>query len=203
MNKTLNCLQIGIQMFAEYTYLVGCPDSRDEIIWKPTGYSSSDEWHYYGVDGDPICVLGWHNKRIPKTTWINTYLDQSPGLVKSEDIVDMFYEHQNQVNHNNFFVGKITLSQLIRDLNLEHIEILVMDIEGSELPVFLEYDWHVKPKYLIVETHSESITCMLTQLFEKKEYRQVHKVPTNSGMTTELVYIDKEDYYPFFDCRSV
>ena len=198
-----NCLQIGIQKFAEYTYLVGYPDERDKSIWKPTEYSKNDQWNYYGVDGDPLCILEWHKKRIPNTTWVNTYLDKEPGLVRSEEIADMFFEHQAELNTNSFFVGKITLSQLIKGLNLNEIELFVMDIECSELPVFLEYDWCVRPKYLVIETHSESITCILNQLFEKQEYRKIHEVPTNAGITSELVYMNNEHSYPFYDCRSI
>ena len=182
----LNCLQIGIQKFAEYTYLVGHQDSRDDKIWKPPDLLPSDKWNYYGVDGDPSCILDWNSKCIPNTKWINVFLDTQSGIINVNSIPDSlnFYSEE----FRNLFVGKLTLSQLISSLEIKTLEILVMDIEGLELEVFSEYNWNLRPKYLIVETHTENIKNSLIGLFLNNGYQEIKQIPTNANRTTELVY---------------
>lgn len=184
----LNCLQIGIQDFAEYTYLVGCPDKRDADIWKPPDLSPDGNWYYYGVDGDPLCILDWSNKNIPNTNWINVFLAREAGIVNANEINDMLWSSREQLGQN-YFVGKITLSQLVKNLNVDNLEILAMDIEGYEFEAFHSYDWSIKPRYLIVETHSEDIKNSLAELFVNNGYKEVEQILRNGDVTTELVYI--------------
>ena len=185
-SNQLNCLQIGIQKFAEYTYLVGYKDTRDDQIWKPPDLFPSDKWNYYGVDGDPACILDWNNKCIPNTKWINVFLDTQSGIVNVNSIPDSlnFYSAE----FRNLFVGKLTLSQLISNLNITELEILIMDIEGYEQKVLHEYDWNIKPKYLIIETHTEDIKNALMGLFILHGYQEIEQRLTNAGQTTELIY---------------
>ena len=183
----LNCIQIGIDQSAEYTYLVGCPDSNDSLIWKPPDYNSSPQWDYYGVDANPLCILDWNKKQIPQTKWINVFLAKEAGIAETFEIGNIRSEHVSELG-NNLYIGKITLSQLIRNLGLNNIEILVMDIEGYELEVFYEYDWQIKPRYLIVETHSNQTCEALCQLFRNHGYNELEKRLTNNESTTEIIF---------------
>lgn len=187
--KKLNCLQIGIHAYAEYAYLVGYPDvARDRLIWKPSDLPEDATWDYYGVDGDPICILDWCDKKIPNSHWINVFLWNGTGIIRANEIKDALPTSQNRFDPN-FFVGSITLSQLIRSLDIDDLEILAMDIEGCEMEVFHEYDWSLRPRYLIVETHSDDIKISLANLFISHGYIEVDQILTNSGMTTELIYL--------------
>ncbi len=184
--KLLNCIQVGIANNAEYTYLVGHQDPSDKPVWKPEEYTPSENWNYYGVDADPMSILNWNKYEIPNTKWINVFLAQEPGIAETFEISGMNKDHQADIGLD-VYVGKITLTQLINNLKLDEIEILVMNINGHEFEVFHEYDWQIKPKYLIVETHSDDIENTLSGLFEAQGYVSIEKRNTDQN-TTEIIY---------------
>ena len=185
----LNCLQIGFGNSAEYTYLVGHQTEQTNSVYRPEDLSPSDRWYYYGVDSDPVNTVDWNQKQIPNTNWINVFISNEPGVINIESVENMAPRNK-QLLGQTFFVGKITLSQLIENLNLNSLEILAMDLNGYEIEVFDEYDWDIKPQYLIIEAINSDITIKdsLAQLFANNGYEEVTQTLRNDNISTELVY---------------
>lgn len=59
-------------------------------------------------------------------------------------------------NSSNYDIHGISIAQLCNDFNLSHIDILKIDIEGSEKEVFEKYtSWLSNVKNLMIETHED------------------------------------------------
>jgi len=75
------------------------------------------------------------------------------------------------------YVESITIQQIIQDFNLEKIDILKIDIEGSEYDLFAkDTEWLSHVKCLIIETHDnirQGSTKMLFNAISSFDYRMV------------------------------
>ena len=180
--EILNCVQIGVKDSAEYTYLVGYQAENDDHTWKPKEYLPSGNWDYYGVDPNPLNIFDWSSKKIPNTKWINVFLAPETGIAETFEIDHIDQNNKSELGEH-LFIGKITLSQLINDLKLDEIEILAIDVGGHELEIFYEYDWNIKPKYLIVKTYSDEIQGSIDELFTTYNYKKLENDQSN-----EIIY---------------
>jgi hypothetical protein len=50
-----------------------------------------------------------------------------------------------------------SLTELVNYSDLDHIDLLDVDTEGTELEVLQSYDWHIKPKCVLVEYNNSAI----------------------------------------------
>ncbi|MDR2509119.1 MAG: FkbM family methyltransferase [Spirochaetaceae bacterium] len=83
----------------------------------------------------------------------------------------------------------ITVSEIMRQFNIESIDILKMDIEGAEKEVFESCDdWVDKTKCVIVELHERMKKgCYKAFLKIKNSFDQI-------GQSGEDIYLSKNDY---------
>lgn len=78
---------------------------------------------------------------------------------------DKIYGHSGKANPAKYEVGEnviigeekiesITLSQILKELDVENIDILKMDIQGAEIEAFDDWEiWLPKVRLLFIETH--------------------------------------------------
>jgi FkbM family methyltransferase len=68
---------------------------------------------------------------------------------------DMIHDNNQRINGNNSqLVRAITLSDVIRDYEIDRIDLLKLDIEGSEREVFSDYDsWIGQVDSILMELH--------------------------------------------------
>lgn len=172
-------IQVGLHTTIEYLYLTR-PNWRDlhkaqlNVNKLPEHLHRFDRWLLYAVDSDPrsidhilksyklndhvqvICTHIYHDRRIIRT--YEAFEDQP------------FYPYVPTIQPNDF----------INRLELEHIDALKLDIEGTELELFTYWLPDITPTFIAVETHNEIITKELQGFLTKvRGYEIVYEQPTN------------------------
>jgi len=65
--------------------------------------------------------------------------------------------NEHAINHipniitENIQVETTTLNQIVQELNINEIELLHLDTEGHEYEILMDYNFKIKPKYIIFE----------------------------------------------------
>ena len=105
-------------------------------------------------------------------------------------IKNLVYRADNEIiYHNNFQIGgenstvgskSISLKTLLERRIKKRVGLLAMDVEGAELEIFKGYDWSQKPKFLVVEVHSQDEILELKNLITAQGYRLVEVTRTGS-----------------------
>ena len=178
-NNTGICIQIGLLSTIEMAYLT-------ESDWKKKGEEQPqlnqipvfdyDQWSLYAVDCDPVSISviqQQYNK--PNLFLVCAYVSTPDIIIKD--------------NKTNILVPSISLSELINRLELPRVDILKMDIEGSELEVLTNYDFIVKPHYISVESHevfNKGCTKLLKTSLENQGYEIINTAYTNMAKTIEI-----------------
>lgn len=87
------------------------------------------------------------------------------GVLHAEGtVVELFYDAEQRSNRgcsiypnpkipHSIFVAAFTLKQLISRFNLAFIDILRFSIAGSEFPVLENYEFHIRPRIIMVAPH--------------------------------------------------
>ena len=189
------CVQIGLHDVAEYLYLA--KPNWKEVIGKQKELkqipgSVADRftcWRYYGVDADVGSIVKMLEKYgdVPSASWVQAAVGLSS--IQLMKLRSYFVR--------GHFVGfACSLHHLFRLLKLTQVDALVVDIEGGELRMFENYDWHIKPAYISVEVHGDHNRTSTTnpamlnkhidiihRILTGKGYKQVNKAWTNFNTT--------------------
>ena len=175
------CVQIGLHQTAEYLYLVR-PDWRDLIgqqdLLKQIPDSLADKfesWRYYGVDSDVASIVKMLEKygNVPYSSWIQAAV----GLPN-----DQFLKVRSYFSGGSFLGFGCSLQRLFRLLDLSQVDVFIIDIEGGELRLFENYDWHIKPAYISVEVHGDhSNTSHTDRVLLEKNITFLHGFLTSKG----------------------
>lgn len=174
------CIQIGLKRTAELLYLTR-PD------WKsimPTVAEENkrlytefdfDRWDYFGIDCDPGSITGMLGGdvrtredfpyNVDNAHWINCLIVpcQKPYLRKIKSAICT----------EECYVVSVSLEFIVQQLNLPKIDVLVMDIEGDEVDVLGNYNFDIKPSYIIVETHSNRE--LIENILHSQNYVQIYE----------------------------
>ena len=200
---TGTCLQIGLDGIAEYIYLTH-PNWKDHMhahieplkhVPKALDYK---EWQYFGVDVNPTsidfmayryrlknakfiiaCVKGDN-----KVGFVNYVISRIAGDIYKKNVT---YELNNDLVQTCYVV-KMSLSTLINLLGLQTLDVLAVDIEGTEQEIFENYDWKIKPRYISVEMHHLFPNFTMNQqefeaIFTRQGYKKINEEDTN-GLPT-------------------
>ena len=189
------CVQIGIKATAEFAYLAD-RDWREKSVpeLKQIPNTVADgitDWQYYGVDADVNSIASMLQKyRSPQMQWVNAYIGTEIG--KLSDVTSLMPGTPMSI----FKGATTTLKNLFSDLGLAAVDVLAIDIEGSELEVLSAYDWSLKPRYITVEAHGDprvpncanpnllnANTETLITLLESQGYTLQSKTDTNWNKT--------------------
>ena len=90
------------------------------------------------------------------------------------------------------------LDQIIADLRLTRLDLLALDIEGTEVELIQNYSWHLKPTFLTIEYHDEYVLMpkhAFENLITRQGYTKINQQPTNYSPgrgiypTTEFQFI--------------
>ena len=150
------CLQIGLNKTSEYLYLVDPTynDFEGDAPREIPPHISFKSWKYYGVDCDPcsICRMLETHQFNENAEWIVAAINEGvdPYLFRYGS---WFVGEVNK--HPSFYVPSISLDRLIDSLGFGKLDVLAIDIEGLEFPVFRSYSWRIKPEFIAVESHDE------------------------------------------------
>jgi FkbM family methyltransferase len=81
-------------------------------------------------------------------------------------------------NENSALVRTISMKTLCNRFNINRIDILKIDIEGTEKRLFEEdIDWLEKVKYLLIEFHSDAIKAFCIEILVSKSF-MMHPIKT-------------------------
>ena len=82
--------------------------------------------------------------------------------------------HEKALHKDSIYVAGFTLEMLISQLNLEAIDILRFNIEGSEFPVLENYEFRIRPRIIMVAPHQiegvEEPYIKMRDILESKGY---------------------------------
>ncbi|MYB02046.1 MAG: FkbM family methyltransferase [Acidimicrobiaceae bacterium] len=181
-NRTGIVIQAGLGTGAEYLYL-SKPDWKKYYDHKgirsiPESVARLyDEWMFYGIDCDATSITHMCDKygkhRLNKFKWILAFLtgdlDHDHPFCERLCEVNTWSRKSDEDNlPYKHLVTAISLDDLLDNLSLPQLDILALDIEGSEVPLFETYSWRTKPLFINVEVHT------YPEHYSKKEVLQAN-----------------------------
>ncbi len=198
------CVQIGLHDTAEFLYLTK-PNWKSDIvsqdILKQIPNDIADKyttWRYYGIDSDVGSIAKMLQKygNPPSTHWVHAAV----GMPS-----DMYMKLRSYLPNGYFYGFGCSLQRLFRMLNITQVDVLVIDIEGGEIRLFDDYDWHIFPSYISVEVHGDHANtsvpnptllnkhiAYVDNILKTKGYKQINRTLTNCNTlgyaTCELQY---------------
>ena len=146
-------------------------------------FEDIDKWNYFGIDQNLYSlahVLDAYNspstcdlmkQRFMRSKWLCANIGGVNANTVEKMSLGTFRDHKYEI-----FVPSLSLSELFEAFQIETIDILMMDIEGSEYKAFKDYDWKIKPRLICIEIHpeyAESAECAikLWSDFENQGYQ--------------------------------
>ena len=170
------CVQIGLHKTTEYLYLVNpiFQESKQPPA-VPEPLKKFDKWIYYGIDVDPCSICEMLNRypKHPDIHWIAAGISASTKVLK----YNSWYIGESR-NHPPFHAAALTFDSLIDGLQLQKIDVLAIDIEGTELELFENYSWRIKPQFIAVESHKEQHDTLISMICSKG-YKNIVNKGTN------------------------
>lgn len=148
------CVQLGLHNVAEYLYLVKPNWKSDmaslEILKQIPDFIANKftNWRYYGVDCDVGSIVKMLEKygNLSSASWVHAAVGMP---------ADQLMRLPSYFAGGHFIGFGCSLQRLFRLLKLSQVDVLVIDVEGSEISIFENYDWHIKPSYISVEVHGD------------------------------------------------
>lgn len=158
--------------------------------------SEPGKWHGYLVEGHPgnfaslvektladkhLCPflhrLTFINAAISAETSHFTTMGLETGSLKGL-FVNRFTLKEGQPFHTSvventvaFCLFTVSLDTLFSAIGHKHIDLLRMDVEGAEVPIFKAYPWQIKPTLLSVEHHSPEGKNFIQQILDTHGYQ--------------------------------
>lgn len=144
---------------------------------------------YHGISVDPVNYNDLFSLHRPRTDFVNAAIDSSKSvvklnLVKKDDGWEdqMSSMHSAVISHGRGFqveqleVRAMPLAEVCKDLN--HIDLLFLDVEGHELDVLKSLDWNrIRPAVVIAENNGQFYPRKrLEKFMAEKEYRLTARI---------------------------
>ena len=204
------CVQLGLEATCEYAYLVTESDWRNQIESgqelchriPEQVYRHVENWTYIGVDQDFVSISNRTQDymRYDDIHFVccNLHNNQSKDLAGDLVTIRSYDPICDWIDGRLHLVPSISFEKLYcgleKILGVSHIDVLAVDIEGSELNLFNPYEtppfpWIiVSPQYIAVEIHNMNPDTSLLSLNSKKvrkwiearDYTLIHSEDTNT-----------------------
>ena len=180
MNNTKQgvCIQMGLNREAEYLYLTNPHwlekmKQVNRIKALPKAFHHLSKWDDYGIDCDPasISLMLHTHPQQECVKWIHACIGGEDGQVATM-LENWHGETKDYPFCVPFLTTTVTLDTLIKGLCLEKIDVLTLDIEGTELRLFQTYQWHIYPTYIAVEIHDARDDERRREYFETRKIIQ-------------------------------
>jgi FkbM family methyltransferase len=116
-------------------------------------------------------------------------MERAAILQELDDVLEDFFS-----NSRTYSCRFKTLSDTMREYNVPRIDLLKIDVEGSELDVLLgihENDWH-KIKQIVAEVHNKVLLDQITALLTRHGYHMV--VVEEERSISGQILVQNEDY---------
>ena len=175
------CVQLGLHNVAEYLYLAR-PNWKDvmgeqeELKQLPDSLTDKFvSWRYYGVDYDVGSIQKMLEKygNVASAHWVGAAVG-----VESDRLMRL----PSYFTRGHFLSFACSLQRLFSLLNLSHVDVLVIDVEGDEISIFENYDWVVKPSFISVEVHGDhNHTSKADPVLLDKHLAWMHGTLTSKG----------------------
>ena len=158
-------VQMGLGDASEYRYLahdnwLSKLEKQREVFRIPEALHHIEEWEYFGIDCSPNAIAhhlaNQHDAERTtygnpdRTKWVCACVHGTERLLKQRDWMD--------AEQRKFYTSCVTLDELLQNLPINRVDVLAMDVEGSEYSIFDNYKWTYFPTYIAVEAHKFLIT---------------------------------------------
>ena len=213
MDKELFFFQVGCGNTANYAGLI--EDNWADNFDLP-GIPADTQWRGGLVDAQPDSVMemAYRFGKNPRLTIINAGLAGTSKFsifeTRSFTEVDQEARFANASTYNDkihsdfqsaFYCRAITLNQLFdipvcypenHDLHIDigvrryPIGLLSLDVQGSEVDIFLSYNWSVKPLLIEVEPHSKRAEEMVSEVLALNDYSPIRRRPDGTRRVNHL-----------------
>jgi len=166
-------------------------------VFNSNTYFLEKVYEYKGVSIDPIDYSVDFKKFRPRTTFLN-------NLVSNNNNPIDFYQVKNNLGWENqmssinpkalkkgrgFNAIKRRIKPIsLKDLDINSVDILFIDVEGSEIGVLKSIDWKkVKPHVIVIENSGQFyMKSFLTNFLKKRNYRLVAQIGYSDEIYTSL-----------------
>ncbi|MFQ3575521.1 MAG: FkbM family methyltransferase [Cytophagales bacterium] len=121
-------------------------------------------------DSDNFELLEYNCKTLKNVTPLQRAIwNKNIDLVLNKDITPVgSFVNESKKGIEQSIVKGITMESLIKEFDIEFIDILKIDIEGAEYQLFLENtDWLKKVGCIMIETHDKKVHGTSHVLFKK------------------------------------
>ena len=201
-------IQIGINCIAEYAYLLQpnwqhvMTEQMEPVKHVPSVLQTIEQWQFIGIDSDCASTL-LMQQRCPNAVWINAFVTGNQNGMCRHLITNAYYDLleipiPEKIELPGFLVPQKPLDEIIADLRLTRLDLLALDIEGTEVELIQNYSWHLKPTFLTIEYHDEYVLMpkhAFENLITRQGYTKINEQPTNYSPgrgiypTTEFQFI--------------
>lgn len=158
---------------------VGCWDWREG---STTLYLEDHlSWSGLAVDAQPQLKDGYERHR-PRTRFFNFIVSERSGdaghLYVADQISSVHADHAERFGAQWYQdqpleVPTITLNDLLERNNIDRIDLLSMDIEGSEPTALAGFDLRrYRPRLVVIEA-APHVQDLITRYFEDREYERI------------------------------
>ena len=159
-------IELGTGYLPELSYLIS-PKQEKPRHGSDSWYRNSDdssEWFGIFVEASPWNVVRLLEVLDDRKCPIDSYKLLLAGVLDGS--LQEFYTQRDVCHSGTFHKGKrkkdlsyitVTLDSIISGFSLTRLDLIRLDIEGSEFTVLSNYSWDLVPKRIIVETHDKKV----------------------------------------------
>ena len=160
-------IELGSGYLPELSYLIS-PKQEKPRHGSDSWYRNSDdssEWFGIFVEASPWNIVRLLEVLDERKCSMDSYKVLLAGVL--DGTLQGFYTKRDVCESGTFHKGKrqkdislitVTLDSIIEGFSLKHIDLLRLDIEGSELVTLSNYSWNIIPNRIVVETHERKVT---------------------------------------------
>lgn len=206
-------IQIGINSIAEYAYLLEpnwkeVMQAIDPLKQVPHQLQTIKRWQFIGIDSDCASTLLMQQKYPSDAVWINAFVTGNKHGICRQLITNVYYELLNMktpkklenVSFPGFLIPMKPLDEIIVNLGLTRLDLLALDIEGTEVELMENYSWNLKPAYLSIEFHHNMLDIPqkdFDKIILDQGYTKIFEKETNfdgdgKTHTTELQFLKND-----------
>ena len=159
-------IELGTGYLPELSYLIS-PKQEKPRHGSDSWYRNSDdssEWFGIFVEASPWNVVRLLEVLDERKCSMDSYKVLLAGVL--DGTLQGFYTKRDVCESGTFHKGKrqkdlslitVRLDSIIEGFSLKQIDLLRLDIEGSELVTLSNYSWNIIPNRIVVETHERKV----------------------------------------------